>query len=531
MDDLDSDSVSCPNSDSDPDDVCRLTRSDYAENHSARRRRLRTRKWRSTHSLIFINDSTLGEENEPKLLETGDTLSKVEEASRSGSVQSEREPPSPAPAFLKKRHSLFQPRTSDAIPELTVIESVGTPNTSPKEPQVELKDITMPSTSGIDRKPSTNIPPLNVPSLHMQTGITAPLEPPSIGVPHSQTWGPQLVAGQFPSAQSLNQPGQQFPYYPMPFIGPSASMPYGLSSPVMLSPYGTLQMSQPPRPSSSVTTATSETVRQGTESVQDTRDLSAYQLSMTLDQYNQHLMRSQLDQAQQTAQVASCQVQLLRDQLNSETTARIEAQSRTHQLLNANRELLEQVQALVGRLQVLESRLAAELETCDNQPSTSKFASPQPSSTKATTAAAMVSTATNTTPVQAVRNLPSAKEVKLPGPPPIDPSKPYQLQTLADLRAGSLPPEVSDVEKRNNATKRRTTEKDGARTEPESGADDTTDYSSSDQYEKTAVMPISSITPQANLFSYMNVLMANPQVRCAGNSLLLFVPIIHREIY
>lgn len=130
----------------------------------------------------------------------------------------------------------------------------------------------------------------------------------------------------FQSAQSLDQP---YSYYQMPpgggFVAPSASMPYGLGSPLMVSPYATLQLPLPrqqqqqqPQPGDTMS-PTSPVGGGGTVP-------TALQLSRSLEQYNQQLVRSQLDQAQQQAQVAGCQVQLLRDQLTSETTARIEAQ-------------------------------------------------------------------------------------------------------------------------------------------------------------------------------------------------------------
>jgi hypothetical protein len=55
----------------------------------------------------------------------------------------------------------------------------------------------------------------------------------------------------------------------------------------------------------------------------------------------------------------------------------------------------------------------------------------------------------------------------------IEPQRPYQIQTLADLRSGSLPPtdEISD----GSGRKQKQKEETGARTEPE----DTDDYSSS----------------------------------------------------
>ncbi|KAK6053573.1 hypothetical protein COOONC_08922, partial [Cooperia oncophora] len=127
-------------------------------------------------------------------------------------------------------------------------------------------------------------------------------------LPPSRTWsaGPAGTIP-FPAIPPSTSLEGHSVYYPVQqLVSSSASMPYGLSSPVLVSPYATLQLNIPP--------------------VDPNNPESAATLTRSLDQYNQQLIRSQLDQAQQSAQVAGCQVQLLRDQLTSETTARIEAQ-------------------------------------------------------------------------------------------------------------------------------------------------------------------------------------------------------------
>ncbi|XP_064648878.1 capon-like protein isoform X3 [Lineus longissimus] len=81
--------------------------------------------------------------------------------------------------------------------------------------------------------------------------------------------------------------------------------------------------------------------------------------------HQMQLLRQQLEQQQQQTQVSIAQVHLLKDQLAAETAARIEAQARTHQLLLQNRELLEHINNLVGRLQDLELKVNGVVPSAD----------------------------------------------------------------------------------------------------------------------------------------------------------------------
>lgn len=65
----------------------------------------------------------------------------------------------------------------------------------------------------------------------------------------------------------------------MPVVAPSASMPYGLSSPLILSPYATMQM---PRHTSEQQIPTTTGNIPG--SPPEGQDLTAFQLSLSLDQ-------------------------------------------------------------------------------------------------------------------------------------------------------------------------------------------------------------------------------------------------------
>uniref|UniRef100_A0A0C9QET7 Nos1ap_1 protein n=1 Tax=Fopius arisanus TaxID=64838 RepID=A0A0C9QET7_9HYME len=62
------------------------------------------------------------------------------------------------------------------------------------------------------------------------------------------------------------------------------------------------------------------------------------------------LLRERLDQQGQQTRAAVAHARLLQDQLAAETAARVEAQTRTHQLLVQNKELLEHIGALVSHL-------------------------------------------------------------------------------------------------------------------------------------------------------------------------------------
>ncbi|KJH48784.1 hypothetical protein DICVIV_05109 [Dictyocaulus viviparus] len=398
--------------------------------------------------------------------DTGVPLDVIEErgaAEESSRSQSPAEPSSGGPLY-GRRLSLFQPRKASSASS-SVGTAIDTTTQMVEQPLAKLEASTsaqfqqqaqqQPSQQQL-RSSTSAIPP--PPPL---TGISIPMQ--FSGLPISP--GLQFSAGTYPGSSLLSMPesiqqqqlNQQSNVQQL--VSSSASVPYGLSSPVMVSPYATLQLNIP--------------------QVDLSNPESASTLTRSLDQFNQQLIRSQLDQAQQSAQVAGCQVQLLRDQLTSETTARIEAQSRTHQLLNANRELLEQVQCLMQRLQQLETKITCEIHQ-SVQPPVSGL--PTSSSSPPRQPASMSSH--------------EPYDVDLPSVSQIKHNVPYQIQTLADVRAGSLPP-------KNSREKR--FKDDGAKTEPESNNEDTTDYSSSDQYEKSTVV-------KCNMPPQYNVLMTNPLV-------------------
>ncbi|XP_062845254.1 carboxyl-terminal PDZ ligand of neuronal nitric oxide synthase protein [Trichomycterus rosablanca] len=109
-------------------------------------------------------------------------------------------------------------------------------------------------------------------------------------------------------------------------------------------------------------------VVKGGHTVQDTNGVHHYALqfpnslcspSLTplADQHHLQLLQHQLLQQQQQAQAAVAQVQLLKDQIAAETTARMEAQGRSHQLLLQNRDLLQHIGLLVQHISELEARV------------------------------------------------------------------------------------------------------------------------------------------------------------------------------
>jgi len=84
-------------------------------------------------------------------------------------------------------------------------------------------------------------------------------------------------------------------------------------------------------------------------------------LSSLSVQHEMQLLRQQLDQQTHQTQAAVAQVHMLRDQLAAETTARMEAQARTHQLLVHNKELLDHIASLVSLLHDQE-RIRSEMQ-------------------------------------------------------------------------------------------------------------------------------------------------------------------------
>ncbi|XP_014227120.1 carboxyl-terminal PDZ ligand of neuronal nitric oxide synthase protein isoform X3 [Trichogramma pretiosum] len=76
----------------------------------------------------------------------------------------------------------------------------------------------------------------------------------------------------------------------------------------------------------------------------------AVNAELTTLRHEIQLLRERLEQQSQQTREAVAHARLLQDQLSAETAARVEAQSRTHQLLMHNKKLLEHITSLVSHL-------------------------------------------------------------------------------------------------------------------------------------------------------------------------------------
>uniref|UniRef100_A0A914H640 Uncharacterized protein n=1 Tax=Globodera rostochiensis TaxID=31243 RepID=A0A914H640_GLORO len=386
-----------------------------------------------------------------------------------------------SPPFASKRHSIYVPKrttTTEEVEEAAAADEPQTGDGDDEEEEDEAEELELfrrevrdhhYQKAGPSHKSSIVFPPTNIPTVapggaagephilrpalnipatagtstataaaqmqsssaygvqHQQpiaTQLTmlpgAQTNPTPLAVPFSSVWNfttpvqPNTAPLSAQLVQSVDANGN-----PLYSILPSPTA-MSLSSPLLISPYATLQL--PPSAAASLASPPS----------------SAEQLQSPSSSENAQraMIRSQLDQAQQSAQVAACQVQLLRDQLNTETTARLEAQSKTHQLLNSNRELLDQVQHLVSRLQVMENRVAAGLlnHLGDDVP-------PHQRQSSSKERRALWRTERRDDSLR-----PDEEEEHDDGTGPgtsaalsMRELRPYQLKTLSDLRAGSLP--------------------------------------------------------------------------------------------